>query len=118
MPSINVNIILYFFPSTDIESLKGDLDEFVEQTIRMPCQWSNIEILEMSIKEDHNHLIISVSPRLSASEGMGMLKTKIAIKILKSFPFPKKKPYWRNYFWNRGYCVSIIGLDETKIRKM
>jgi putative transposase len=29
----------------------------------------------------------------------------------------KKKPYWGNHFWSRGYCVDTIGLDEEKIRK-
>ena len=48
---------------------------------------------------------------------MGMLKGKTAIKLFKSFPALKKKPYWGNHFWSRGYCVSSIGLDENKIRK-
>jgi len=48
---------------------------------------------------------------------MGLLKGKTAIKIFQSFPSLKKKPYWGNHFWSRGYCVSTIGLDETKIRK-
>ena len=97
--------------------LEGALAEFVEQTLKMLCQWRNIEILEMNVKDDHIHLIISVPPRLSVSEVMGMLKGKTAIKIFKSFPILKKKPYWGNHFWSRGYCVSTIGLDETKIRK-
>jgi len=48
---------------------------------------------------------------------MGMLKGKIAIKLFKSFSTLKKKSYWGNHFWSRGYCVSSIGLDENKIRK-
>jgi len=48
---------------------------------------------------------------------MGILKGKIAIKLFKSFPVLRKKPYWGNHFWSRGYCVSSIGLDENKIRK-
>jgi len=48
---------------------------------------------------------------------MGMLKGKTAIKIFKSFPTIKKKPYWGNHFWSRGYCAISIGLDEAKIRK-
>ena len=71
----------------------------------------------MNIKDDHVHLILSVPPRLSVSEVMGMLKGKTAIKIFKSFPILKKKPYGGNHFWSRGYCVGTIGLDETKIRK-
>ena len=53
----------------------------------------------------------------SISEVMGMLKGKTAIKLFKSYPALKRKPYWGNHFWSRGYCVSTIGLDETKIRK-
>ena len=62
-------------------------------------------------------MILSIPPRLSISVVMGMLKGKTAIKLFKSFPALKKKPYWGNHFWSRGYCVSSIGLDENKIRK-
>ena len=48
---------------------------------------------------------------------MGILKGKTAIKIFKSYPQLKKKPYWGNHFWARGYCVDTIGLDEDKIKK-
>jgi len=63
------------------------------------------------------NMIFSIPPRLSISEVMGMPKGKTAIKFFKSFPALRKKPYWGNHFWSRGYCVSSIGLDETKIRK-
>jgi len=76
-----------------------------------------IEILDMNIKDDHIHLILSIPPILSISEVMGILKDKTAIKIFKIFPLLKKKTYWGNNFWSRCYCVSTIGLDETKIRK-
>ena len=80
----------------------------------MLCEWRNIEILEINVKEDHIHMILL---RLSISEVMGMLKGKTAIKLFKSYPALKRKPYWGNHFWSRGYCVSSIGLDENKIRK-
>ena len=54
---------------------------------------------------------------MSVLIAMGILKGKTAIKIFKSFPGLKKKPYWGNHFWYRGYCSSTIGLDEDKIRK-
>jgi putative transposase len=82
----------------------------------MLCTWKDIEILEMNCKDDHIHPVLSISPRLSVSEVLGMLKGKTAIKIFKSFP-PLKNTYCGNHFLSRGYCVSNIGLDETKIRK-
>lgn len=48
---------------------------------------------------------------------MGILKGKTSIKIFKSYPQLKKKPYWGNYFWARGYCIDMIGLDEGRIKK-
>jgi putative transposase len=85
--------------------LKGALSKSVEQT------------LEMNVREDHIHMILNIPPRLSIPEVVGMLKGKIAIKLFKSYPGLKRKPYWGNHFWSREYCVSTIGLGENKIRK-
>ena len=57
------------------------------------------------------------SSRVSISDLMGILKGKTAIGIFKHFPNLRRKPYWGNHFWSRGYCVSTIGLDEEKIRR-
>ena len=29
----------------------------------------------------------------------------------------KKKPYWGNHFWARGYFVSTVGIDEEVIKR-
>ncbi len=71
----------------------------------------------MNVKEEHIHVILSITPRLPISEVMGLLKGKKAVKLFKSYPVLKKKLYWRNHFWSRGYCLSTIGLNENKIRK-
>jgi len=79
-------------PKYRYKILKGQVAEFVEQTLRMLCEWRSIEILEMNVKEDHIHMIVSIPPRLSISEVMGMLKGKTAIKLFKSFPALRKNP--------------------------
>jgi len=78
--------------------LKGALSKSLEQTLRMLCKWRNIEILEMNVKEDHIHMILSIPPRLSISEVMGILKGKTSIKLFKSYPALKRKLYLGNYF--------------------
>ena len=40
--------------------LKGAVAEFVKSNLRMLCEWRNIEILEMSEKEDRLHKILSI----------------------------------------------------------
>ncbi len=47
----------------------------------------------------------------------GNIKGKILIKLFKSYPAFKRKPYWGNYFLNPWILFSTIGLGETKIRK-
>ena len=32
--------------------------------------------------------------------------------------FELKKRYWGRHFWVKGYCVSIVGLDEERIRQV
>jgi putative transposase len=97
--------------------LRGNIARFVEQKIRALCEWKRAEVMELSVQEDHVHLVVSIPPKVSISELLGILKGKTAIKLLKSYPGMREKPYWGNHFWSRGYCVSTIGLDEEKIRR-
>jgi putative transposase len=48
---------------------------------------------------------------------MGTIKGKIAIKMFKSYPSLKKKPYLGNHFWARGYFVNTVGINEDMIKR-
>jgi putative transposase len=89
----------------------------LESDIRMLCEWKSCDVEELSIQQDHIHLLVSVPPKVSVSELMGTLKGKLAIKLFKSYPRLKQKPYWGNHFWARGYFVSTVGIDEDKISR-
>lgn len=97
--------------------LEGLVKELLSNDIPMLLEWKECELIEMNIQKDHIHLIVSVPPKISISTLMGTLKGKTAIKLFKSYPQLKTKPYWGNHFWSKGYCVDTIGLDEDKIRK-
>ena len=71
----------------------------------------------MNVQKDHVHLLVSIPPKVSVSNFMGIIKGKTAIKLFKSFPKMKKKPYWGNHFWARGYFVSTVGINEELIRR-
>lgn len=104
-------------PKYRFRVIKDNLKLFTEDSIRSICEWKNAEILELNVQPDHVHLVVSLQPKLSVSEFMGIIKGKTAIKIFKSYPGLKKKPYWGNHFWAKGYCSSTVGLNEEKIRK-
>ena len=71
----------------------------------------------MNVQPDHVHLITMVPPKIAISELMGRVKGQSSIKIFKQFRHLKKKPYWGNHFWSRGYCVDTVGVDAEMIRK-
>jgi len=73
----------------------------VEHDIRVISQWKEVEIEELSIQADHVHMVCSIPPKISVSDYMGTLKGKLAIKLFKTYPDLKKKPYWGNHFWHK-----------------
>ncbi|WP_268224958.1 IS200/IS605 family transposase [Sinomicrobium oceani] len=108
---------IVWVPKYRFRILQGDIKELVSHDVRMLCEWKGCEVVELNVQEDHIHLLVSVPPKVSISKLMGTLKGKIAIKLFKSYPRLKKKPYWGNHFWARGYFVSTVGLDEETIKK-
>jgi putative transposase len=97
--------------------LEGEVGEYVEDKIRSICEWKEVEILELNVRKDHIHMVVTIPPRIAVSEFMGIVKGKTAIALFKGQPGLKKKPYWGNHFWGRGYCVTTVGMDEDKIRR-
>ena len=97
--------------------LFGEVKSLVEKDTRMLCEWKGVEIIELNVQIDHIHVVCSIPPKVSVSELMGTLKGKLAIKLFKSYPKLKEKPYWGNHFWSRGYFVTTVGIDEDIIRR-
>jgi putative transposase len=75
---------------------------------RLGCQ-----VIELNVQADH----VKVPPKQSISNLMGAVKGRAAIRVFKQFPYLKKRPYWGNHFWAKGYCVDTVGLDADMIRK-
>jgi putative transposase len=108
---------IVFTPKYRFRILTGEIAAAMEQDIRQVSSWKDVEIDEKSVQTDHVHMIVSIPPRLSVSDFMGVLKGKTAIRIFKSHPGLKKKPYWGNHFWARGYFVNTVGINEEMIRR-
>ena len=103
-------------PKYRFRVLEGLVKELLTKDIQMLLEWKSCELIEMNIQIDHIHLILSIPPKISVSQLMGILKGKTAIKIFKSYPQLKKKPYWGNHYWSRGYFVNTVGINEDMIR--
>jgi len=108
---------IVFTPKYRYRILSGEIAAVVEQDIRQVCSWKEVEIDAISVQIDHVHMVVSIPPRLSVSDFMGILKGKTAIRLFKSHPNLKKKPYWGNHFWARGYFVNTVGINEEMIHR-
>jgi len=111
------NYHVVFVPKYRYRILEGKVKEIVENKIRQVCEWYDVEIEEMNIQPDHIHMLISIPPKRSVSEIMGIIKGKSAIHLFKTKRQLKEKPYWGNHFWARGYFVTTVGVDEELIRR-
>lgn len=75
------------------------------------------EVKELNVQVDRVHLVVKVPPKLSISKLMGVLKGKIALKLFSKFPHPRKNRLWGSHFWQRGYFVDSVGINEEIIRR-
>ena len=89
----------------------------VSKTIRVFSERLCCEVVELNMQEDHVHLLVMVPPKLSISQLVGTIKGESGIQTFKQFPCLKKKPYWGNHFWAKGYCADTVGVDAEMIRK-
>jgi putative transposase len=81
------------------------------------CQQLGCEVVELNVQIDHVHLLVNMPPKLSISALMGVLKGRTAIRLFNVFPHMRKKPYWGNHFWAKGYCVDTVGLNSEMVQK-
>ena len=103
-------------PKYRFRILKGGIAKSIREIIRQLCEWRKIEILAGNVQTDHVHMVISFPPKYSVAEVIGFLKGKSAIKVFDRH-LDLKKRYWGRHFWEKGYCVSTVGLNEEQIRK-
>jgi putative transposase len=95
--------------------LYGRVKREVGKIIRQLCRQKEVDLLEGHAMPDHNHLVLSVPPKLSIAMVLAYLKGKSAIHIHRQLE-GVNRGFTGKRFWSRGYCVSTIGLDEDTIR--
>ena len=75
-----------------------------------------VAIETIGFDRDHVHMVMTIPPKYSISSVMGQLKSQLASRMRKFFPW-LRKVYWKeNIVWSPGYFVSSVGLDEKTIR--
>ena len=104
-------------PKYRYKVLTGELKKEVEHCIRLFAGQKGGKVEELNVQKDHVHVIISIPPKVSVSEMVGVLKGRTAIRVFSKFKKLKERPYWGNHFWAKGYCVDTAGLNIEMITK-
>jgi putative transposase len=108
---------LIFCPKYRRRILKDEIRVYIKQEINnLLRQKEGIEIIEMNVQSDHVHLVVWIPPKYAVSAVMGYLKGKLAIRMFQRYE-KLGKQFWGRHLWGRGYCVSTVGIDETRIKE-
>jgi len=108
---------IVWVPKYRYRILDGAIATEANNCIRAFAEQKQCEVIELNIQQDHVHLLVMISPKVSISDFVGIVKGRTAIRVLNKFKHLKKKPYWGNHLWAKGYCVDTVGLDAEMIRK-
>ena len=108
---------IIWVPKYRYRILAGAVKGAAEAGIQAICGYAGCEVVELNVQKDHVHLVVMIPPKVSISYLMGRIKGQTSIKMFHQFRELRKKPYWGNHFWVKGYCVDTIGLDADMIRK-
>jgi putative transposase len=104
-------------PKYRFRILTGAVKVAMEAGIQAICGFAGCEVVELNVQPDHVHMVLMIPPKVSVSELLGRLKGQTSMRIFHQFRHLRKKPYWGNHFWAKGYCVDTVGLDADMIRK-
>ena len=97
--------------------IQGKVKEEVESCIREQSRQLGCEVVELNVQVDHVHALVQIPPKVAISEYMGRVKGKCALRVVSVCRDLRRRPYWGNHFWAKGYCVDTVGLDHEMIRK-
>ena len=99
--------------------LVDSINEDMLQIIHEISQQKNFVIDTMQSDIDHLHILVDISPKLSAFDIAHSLKKISTHRIYKKHRAELKKHFWKeNTFWSDGYFVCSTGNASTEtIRK-
>ena len=108
---------IIWVPKYRFRILVGAVGDTVNAGIQAICGFAGCEVVELNVQKDHIHLLVMIPPKVAISDLMGRVKGQTAMKVFRQLRELRRKPYWGNHFWAKGYCVDTVGLDAEMIRR-
>lgn len=97
--------------------LNKGMGEYLKIKIReIRKYYPEIEMLEANVDRDHMHLLLSISPKMSVSHVVNIIKSNTGRALREKFPFLNNAYPAKDGVWSIGYFVSTVGINEAIIR--
>ncbi len=89
--------------------ITGEMLERLEEIFKdLMIKW-NCSLVEFGGESDHIHCLFEAEPTTKLSSLIKNLKSVSSRRIRREYSQYLKPYYWKNYFWNRAYCVISVG---------
>jgi putative transposase len=92
--------------------LTQEVAEYAKLVFQKIVEEYDMIIDTMDVVEDHVHIFLEASPRLSPSRIVQILKSLSAKELFRQFPRLRKE-LWRGQLWSDGYFVREVGDEVT-----
>lgn len=69
----------------------------------------NSSLVEFGGEADHIHCLFETEPTVQLASLIKNLKSVSSRRIRQEYNEHLKPFYWKNYFWNRAYCIISVG---------
>ncbi len=97
----------------DFENVRKVCDFLFEEA----CEKYGIRLKKKSFSDNHLHAILDIG-MYRRSEVAKLIRGYVATKLLRTFPWLKKKYFWRSGLWNPSYYLESIGSgDLTRVER-
>jgi putative transposase len=112
-----LQVHLVWIPKYRKRVLRGKVAIRLKRLLYEACEVNRWWIGELSIPEDHVHVMIQVKPSDSIASVVQVLKGGTSRIIRKEFP-ELEEFLWGESFWADGYFAESVGtVDEEVVRK-
>ena len=104
-----------FIPKKRKKKIFEVLRRHLGEIFRELAKQKDSQVVEGHLMSDHVHMCLSIPPKYAVSNVVGYIKGKSAIAIARHFG-GRERNFTGEVFWDRGYFVSTVGLDEAMVR--
>ena len=95
----------------------NDMLRIIKEDIGDSCKRMDAQLLEFGGEEDHIHLLVSCSSKISLCNFVARLKGASARKIRGLFSSQLRKKLWGANLWSPSYCIVSCGGAPLKTIK-